>query len=325
MSLKRSLVSIIVPVYNASKFIDKCINSILNQSYKHLELLLINDGSKDNSLEILKKYEKSNKKIIKVFSHDNRGVAFTKNRGIDLAKGDYITFVDSDDYVDSDYIESLLNGIGNNDIIVSGYKKFNDKKVLFDLKPRKNDIFYIYKYSATLGKLYKASFIKDNKIYYPINYQIGEDMFFTMDALSKTNKIVSIPYSGYNYYENLNSLTNSVSNKKKFMNMFSLLEDINNNIKSSEYVDYRLLYLFYFKAIILNVLMLRKVLSYKELFFEYSKSMKWLEVNNLNTIGKKLPFCFQKLEEKRIIFICNVFALFRKLRIDKLLIRLLSI
>ena len=116
-------VSIIVPVYNAEKFIDKCIQSLINQTYQNIEIILSNDGSKDNSLKKIKDWEKKYPDKIKCESHKNQGVGMTRNKGIALATGDYLTFVDSDDYLDDNFIETLVNNIDDCDIIVSGYKR----------------------------------------------------------------------------------------------------------------------------------------------------------------------------------------------------------
>lgn len=99
-------VSIIVPIYNAEKFIKKCIESILNQSYKNLELILVNDGSKDNSSKIINQYK--NNKRVNIFTQKNHGAAYTRNFGLKQATGKYVTFIDSDDFIDKDYIEKYV-------------------------------------------------------------------------------------------------------------------------------------------------------------------------------------------------------------------------
>ena len=95
------LISIVVPVYNAEKYIGTCINSVLEQTYSNFELLLLNDGSKDHTLDVLKSYEDVR---VKVYSFENQGAGKTRNKGIQLSKGKYITFIDADDYIDSDYL-----------------------------------------------------------------------------------------------------------------------------------------------------------------------------------------------------------------------------
>ena len=100
-------VSIIIPVYNSEKYISKCLDSVLNQTYKNIEILVINDGSKDNSIDILREYEKKDDRIV-VIDKENEGVAKTRNQGIKKATGDYIMFIDNDDFIDEDYVETYL-------------------------------------------------------------------------------------------------------------------------------------------------------------------------------------------------------------------------
>ena len=115
--MKKPKISIIIPVYNVEKYLERCLNSIRNQSYDNLEVIMIDDCSTDNSYEICQKYEeKYNFKLLK--NNDNKGLSYTRNRGIKESTGDYIGFIDSDDYVDSNYYESLLKNIKENDICV---------------------------------------------------------------------------------------------------------------------------------------------------------------------------------------------------------------
>ena len=94
----KDLISVIVPVYNVKNYLEKCLDSIINQTYKNLEIILINDGSTDESLDICYMYEKKDKRI-KVYNQENHGLSYTRNRGIELARGKYIGFVDSDDVI----------------------------------------------------------------------------------------------------------------------------------------------------------------------------------------------------------------------------------
>lgn len=109
--------TVIVPVYNAEEYLDRCIESILNQTFTNYELLLVNDGSKDNSLQILRKFEKIDKRIT-VFTQENQGVSVARNQGIENAKGEYICFIDSDDWVENDYLENLYKNKTSDDTLV---------------------------------------------------------------------------------------------------------------------------------------------------------------------------------------------------------------
>lgn len=133
-------VSVIVPVYNAEKLVEKAIKSVLNQTYKSIELILINDGSKDNSLNIIKKWEKKYPNIIKIFDQENMGVGKTRNKGIEVSTGDYITFLDADDYLDKEFVEELIRNIGTNDVVISGYRAVgNDGKINLSQELKNND------------------------------------------------------------------------------------------------------------------------------------------------------------------------------------------
>ena len=151
-------VSIIIPVYNAEKFIEKGIKSVLSQTYKNIELILINDGSRDNSLNIIKKWENEYPNIIKVFDQKNMGVGKTRNKGIEVSTGDYITFIDADDYIDVDFIQVLLDNALDNDIIISGYRRIDENgNVIFSQKLKSND-WSKFKQVTIWSKLYKKEF-----------------------------------------------------------------------------------------------------------------------------------------------------------------------
>ena len=122
----KNKITIIVPVYNSENYIRRCVDSVLRQSFEDFELLLINDGSTDGSLKILREYEKSDKRI-RVINQENMGVAKTRNKGIKLASGKYIMFIDNDDYIENDYINKYYNSIKDTDydIVIGGYKRKN--------------------------------------------------------------------------------------------------------------------------------------------------------------------------------------------------------
>ena len=126
-------ISIIIPVYNAEQNIKKCVNSIIPQLTEEDEILLLNDGSTDNSLLVLRELEKQWENI-RVIDKKNEGVALTRNRGIQEARGKYICFVDNDDFVDADYISVFYSAIQQNDydIVLGGYRRVTDQRILFE-------------------------------------------------------------------------------------------------------------------------------------------------------------------------------------------------
>jgi glycosyltransferase involved in cell wall biosynthesis len=125
------LISVIIPIYNSGKHLKKSIESVINQSYSNLEIILVNDGSKDNSINICKEYEAKDERIVFI-DKKNEGVSKTRNLGIEISRGQYLMFVDSDDYIDEYYIQDMFNYLVGNefDIVVSGMKLVNDKGFL---------------------------------------------------------------------------------------------------------------------------------------------------------------------------------------------------
>ena len=182
-----SLISVIVPVYNAKKYLDRCIQSIINQKYKELEIILVDDGSKDNSLEICKSYaDKDNR--IQVIHKENAGVSAARNTGIEAASGDFIAFVDSDDYIDENMYFNMMQKASeyNCDLVMCDcYKVRGNNKCIFthDIISGFYDKEQLYKeyfdkllmldsinYPATISNwvlLIKTDIIKENNLKYP--------------------------------------------------------------------------------------------------------------------------------------------------------------
>ena len=157
-------VSVVVPIYNTGKYLEKCINSIRNQTYKNLEIILIDDGSTDDSKIICEKYSKVDSRI-KFFSKENSGVSSTRNVGIDIATGQYILFVDSDDFIEIEMIEIMLDDIKNYnaEFSVCEYRNLKSRIHLLD----KNDMMIsVFETNGIQGylcnKMYKTNIIKEN-------------------------------------------------------------------------------------------------------------------------------------------------------------------
>lgn len=302
-------VSIVVPIYNAEKFIDRCFESLINQTYKNTEIILINDGSKDNSLKIIKEYEKKYDNV-HVFSQENKGPGEARNKGISLSTGNYITFVDSDDFIEKDYVEKLMSKSKNMDIVICGYKRYDkDSNLLIEKVPKKADIDY-FKFISTVCKLYKREFLIKNNIQFS-NRKIGEDMLFTLKCYSLTNKIEKVKYAGYCNIENIHSITHTSSN---IANMFELVREIDKTIDLKRYGN---LYLFfYLKTIIMNLLMQPKNESFKNYYKLYVDSFNWLEeVYKKN--NKKLKIVWLKDEDFKINLCVNTFIFLRKIHFIK--------
>lgn len=191
-------VSVIVPVYNAEKYLEKCVNSIVNQTYKNLEIILINDGSKDNSLALCKKFNADARVV--VIDQENRGAAGARNSGISIATGDYISFVDADDWVENTFIEKLVNLIQSTDSDISickivrtknPNKKVHTKKIqnyIFDKTQALKEMLTANKFhGGVVVKLFKREIIKEIKFDTSIYY--GEDLFYSFNCFNLCKKI----------------------------------------------------------------------------------------------------------------------------------------
>lgn len=215
------MVSIVVPIYNAKKYLNCCINSILQQTYENFELILVDDGSADGSLEICNNYERDDKRI-KVIHKVNGGVSSARNAGIESATGDYILFIDSDDYIEENYIQTLVENCSDDcDLVVCGFTyDFGSKKTenkveevncltIEEYKKKFNSLYAKSLTNSPFGKLYKSELVKD--IAFDISVPLGEDLIFNLDYLKRCKNIKIIPYAGYFYNQ-----TNVSSATKKY-------------------------------------------------------------------------------------------------------------
>ena len=220
-------VSIITPVYNVERCIEKTINSIINQSCKDFELLLIDDGSKDKSIEIAKNLLINSDVNYRIISQENSGVSVARNKGISEAKGKYVCFLDSDDYIHKDYIKLMYEKAStcNCDLVFCDYTQVDSKdKVLVESTTRFLEDFITGREAAlkqlscdiTIGMgsaLYKTSIIKENSIFFDSSRKYAEDVVFTVKALLNMNKIISVNKTLMFYVRWNSSVTNLVSLK----------------------------------------------------------------------------------------------------------------
>lgn len=213
MKLNESLVSVIVPVYNAEKYLKKCMESILKQTYENIELILINDGSIDKSLDICNQFSKRDRRI-RVIDKDNSGVSDTRNLGIMLAKGKYLCFVDSDDYIEENYIEKMILNTDESTLTMCGYfietsmengdffsrKVTYKEKEIISIKEHLANLFHQGFLSAIWNKIYDVERLKKNDIKFDENLSLGEDLLFNLEYL-KTGiekfKCIDLPLYHY--------------------------------------------------------------------------------------------------------------------------------
>lgn len=215
------LISIIIPIYNVEKYLERCLESVICQTYRNLEIILINDGSTDNSSKICDKYAKKDHRII-VIHKENGGVSSARNRGIELAKGEYIGFVDSDDYIEPNMYEELYNEavISDADIVMANYivktgknekKHFVDKgKDVLNKEKFYDNLLDNYFQGYLPTKLFnrRIIFSKNELILLNDTINIYEDLLFLANIAKNGNKFVFINKYLYNYCIRLDSAYN---------------------------------------------------------------------------------------------------------------------
>lgn len=260
MSCKdEKLISIIIPVYNVAKYLPRCIESVLNQSHREFEAIFINDGSLDNSLEILQEYSKNDNRI-KIIDKKNEGSGEARNRGLRKSKGKYISFIDSDDWVDRDYLRLMYEEMENSDSDmimcnpIMAYDDENKNKNLrtgkfseINLKKNPEKIVDILGMPVLWNKLYKNKIIEENEINFS-KLIIGEDLEFLYRVILNSKKISKVEKNLYFYYQNVNSITKSKFNEKKLNDIFYVLDKIERILTdkiSLKYFDrYKVIYIY---------------------------------------------------------------------------------
>lgn len=215
-------VSVIVPVYNVEKYLKRCLDSLINQTLSDIDIICINDGSKDSSLQILEQYAKKDSRIV-IYNQENSGLSVARNTGLEHASGEYIGFVDSDDWVDLDFYEKLYNSAKNNnaDIAVADFIREHPNKKPKRLKLKEEKIYTtpedkfmickVHREGCVWNKIYRTEFIKSiNLKFVPKMYY--EDRDFTIRSLYFSKKLVTTPNTYYRYFVNPKSIVNKRRN-----------------------------------------------------------------------------------------------------------------
>lgn len=308
-------VSVIVPVYNTEKYLERCIDSIISQSFKDFELIIINDGSKDKSLSIMKEHARKDKRI-RVFDQNNKGPAITRNFGINQAKAKYVMFIDSDDYIDDNYIQDYYNVISKEDldIVIGGYKRVVEKKVTFTLQLKQGE-FSKYIITGPVCRIIRKQFLTNNKIEF-LDTNSSEDVYFNLMIYNKTKKIKIIDNIGYNYFYNKNSLSNTAHKGfKKEIKIIELLNLI--NVEESYNLELNQYYII--RYIIWYLLYSGRTASSNAFVEEYNKLFTWLNNNISNYKNNKYLSLFKLKEEPlKYRIIINTFMLISRLNLIKI-------
>ena len=291
-------ISIIIPIYNSEKYLRQCLNSVQSQTFADFEVLLINDGSNDNSGKICDEYAAKDTRI-KVFHKENGGVSSARNLGIDEAEGEWLCFVDSDDVLEENYLTALVKSSVDSkaDFIAQGFKKFgngieknmhlgvglfsaSDFRTLFQIKKIQN-------FGFPFSKLFKGEIIKKHQISFPISFSIAEDLAFMLMYLSKIQTIQLDAVHHYLYRQVDNSLSNRLREPSIYFNRYNELKRIFKEEFNEVYIDlYNETHTFFSLKHTLGSALFQSILSLY--FFRLNKGSRLTYLQKINKEDKAL-------------------------------------
>lgn len=315
-------ISVIIPVYNSSTYLRKCLDSVVNQTLKDIEIIVINDGSTDDSKNIIEEYLCKYKNIIFI-DQENKGIGKTRNIGIKKATGEYITFVDSDDYIKENMLEEYYKYAKkhNFDLVIGSYiKKINNKEIIFENNKFKTgnvkttpQILYLIEYGPW-AKLYKRETLINNNIYFDEKRKY-EDMPFVSKTLLKSKLIGQITEPYYYYIIHNNSETTTMD--KRVFDILDILKEIKDYYKREYYLRDELDYVIIDK--ITTYMLQQRVQKDNKLRIEFiNAGYAFLNKNIKNWRGnkyyKKTNFLKRIIKNnKKILKIyCNIYAFIKR-------------
>ena len=249
------MISIIVPIYNSEKYLRKTLDSLYNQSYKDFEVILVNDGSIDKSLQICEEYQLKNKNT-KLITLQNSGVSNARNEGLKNAKGEYICFWDSDDIIDNNYLEEMIKLINDSDIGICSYEviknKNNESKIIHSMNNKSvKEVFVSLILNELLNplwnKIYKKEIIKKYNIKFDKNINWGEDLLFNIEYLSHCHGVSTTNLVLYQYYLrssglNSNNGVSYVNNLKRIERTHKMI--LNDVLHDCSNIDYLITFIY---------------------------------------------------------------------------------
>lgn len=231
-------ISVIIPAYNVEKHIERCLQSVINQTLKDIEIIIINDGSTDNTLENIKKVIDENDKRIKIISRINKGVSYSRNEGIELATGEYIAFLDADDWIEANFCEDVYLKLKqtNSDIITCDYY-INESQIVkrpeFEIINNKEYLKEILNGNimpSVALKVIKRNILIQNNIKFNEKIKIGEDLLFSFDLSFLHIKVTNIKKPYYHYMIRENSASNSYN--KNILDILNVIRYIEDKLRS---------------------------------------------------------------------------------------------
>ena len=241
--------SVIVPVYNVDKYLERCLNSLVNQTLKEIEIIIVNDGSTDNSQKICEEYARKYSQV-KLINKNNEGVSKARNIALKEVKGEYLTFIDSDDWIEKDAYEIMYNEAKkkNADIVQCTFREVMEDGTIYVLNKFNQNKEYIGEdilrefllgniNAVVWDKIYKTSIWIDNNIVFPEDLKLVEDQLPTCQVLYNSEKYIVLKDVLYNYYRRLDSCT--ISNfSAKNMDMITSMQSIKEFLKEKRMSHY---------------------------------------------------------------------------------------
>lgn len=319
--MEQKKVSVIIPAYNSENYIGRCLESLLNQTHKNLEIIVVDDGSKDNTKEAVENYAADNK-AIKYIYQENTGAAVARNNGLRLVTGDYVTFCDSDDTVIPTFIETLVGECeAGADMSVAGYMNITEEGKVLAKRCISAKPLGIYANVATCGKLYKNEFVKRADLRFLKGATLFEDSYFTLKAYNNAEKISVSSMIGYQIYENPASVTRTTGKSMAIIDsVIETFEKLKADIvpKDKQIFDY-----FLIKSAIYTVLFSCKRAKKKELYSQFDKLFMWVE-NNTESKNKYINLFKDNGEIFAVRLVVWAFWLLKKIGLAKLAVLLYS-
>lgn len=306
---KKNKISVIVPVYNVEKYLDKCLDSLVNQTYDNMEIIVVNDCSPDDSEKIIKKYMRKYSNVVYLKNAENSGLSFSRNAGLDKATGDYIGFIDSDDYVSYNYFESLINTIisEKSDVVVCDMNVVNEfdntsnRCICGTRSNNKIDFVNNGLAASACNKLFKKSCIEKYK------FEVGkvnEDISVVIPIMVNADKVSYNDEVFYNYIQRENSIQNSSISDKRFDIFYGVKQTLERIEGCAGYLEYRDAIVFQ-QLVMLFVYVLPKepsILRRAKLFRKFKKLSKEYDINSnkyfvefMNNQGRKHKFYYSLL------------------------------
>lgn len=283
--------SIIIPVYNVEKYIEKCITSLINQTIKEIEFIFVNDGTPDNSINIIKKYQKNDKRI-KLINKENGGQASARNLGLKYAKGEYIAFLDSDDYVKEEMYEKMYNKAKQNDldiVICNYFLTYKDK-----IEEMKNDITnkkektilpkeYILLTPSPWNKIIKKSYLEKINFTFPEGI-IYEDYASIPTLVLNNPKVLYINECLHYYVQSESSTMRNQEYKKKYEDIFIATKYLYENMINKGYNEE-----------------LEYIITYHFLYLGSLNFLKYKKYQNINKISNDMKKYFPKWYKNKLV------------------------